>query len=370
MMKGKDRNAPCWCGSGKKYKKCHLDRESQQSENPWAAVEANRKAFTQKKCYASGAGLGPCKGGVIKAHTISRSANLIKIAEESHVLRYAASIPELRKNGGKLSVERIGVKEASVFFGFCSKHDRELFSCIENEPFVGRPDQCLSVAYRTMSRELYGKDAAAHMRETLRGADKGKSVFEQILLQRMLDHMKIGNDAARSEAAVTHSALTKAIIDGKPEIISSLILEFDAPLPFMFAGAWSPFTDLYGQQLQNGLAEETLDQVFFSSFALASGAMICISWRIVDGSPGKVIADQIEALSDTSQASACLQIVAKHIENVFYNPGWFENLDSKQRKQLEALTISGIDFLGSIPSAPIKLEQDFNLPATWKVFHV
>lgn len=369
-MKGKDRNAPCWCGSGKKYKKCHLDRESQQRENPWTAVEANRKAFTQKKCYASGTGLGPCDGGIIKAHTISRSANLIKIADKGHVLRYAASIPDLQKNGGKLSVDSIGVKEASVFFGFCSRHDRELFSCIENEPFVGRPDQCLSIAYRTISRELYGKDAAAHMRETLRGADKGKSKFEQILLQRMLDDMKIGNDAARREAAVTHSSLTKAIVDCKPEVISSLILEFHTSLPFMFAGAWSPFTDFYGQHLQDGLDKECLSQIFFSSFAKESGSMICISWRDLDGAPGKVIADQIEAMPSVLQASACLQIVAKHVENVFYNPTWFKSLDSKRRKQLDTLTMSGLDFLGSIPSTPINLKEDFNLPASKIVFRV
>ena len=24
------RNAPCWCGSGKKYKKCHLGKEQKQ----------------------------------------------------------------------------------------------------------------------------------------------------------------------------------------------------------------------------------------------------------------------------------------------------------------------------------------------------
>ena len=150
-MKGRDRNAPCWCGSGKKYKKCHLGREDQEKGNPWQAVEVNRKAFTKKKCCARDVGLGACEGGVIKAHTVSRGPNLSKIAKNGHVLQYSASIPDLNKNGGKLSIKKIGVKEASVFYGFCSKHDRDLFSCIENEPFSGRADQCLAVAYRSMT---------------------------------------------------------------------------------------------------------------------------------------------------------------------------------------------------------------------------
>nr|WP_272211907.1 hypothetical protein [Marinicella sp. W31]MDC2877797.1 hypothetical protein [Marinicella sp. W31] len=82
---------------------------------------------------------------MIKAHTVSRGPNLAKIAKRGHVLHYTASIPEMKKNGGRLAVEKIGIKDASVFHGFCRKHDQELFSCVENEPFAGRPDQCLAV---------------------------------------------------------------------------------------------------------------------------------------------------------------------------------------------------------------------------------
>ncbi|MEL6243477.1 MAG: SEC-C metal-binding domain-containing protein, partial [Pseudomonadota bacterium] len=59
-MKGRDRNAPCWCGSGKKFKKCHLGRDAQPKGNPWDAVDENRKAFSQKKCCAREVGLGEC----------------------------------------------------------------------------------------------------------------------------------------------------------------------------------------------------------------------------------------------------------------------------------------------------------------------
>ncbi|MFV1528953.1 MULTISPECIES: SEC-C domain-containing protein [unclassified Phaeobacter] len=369
-MKGRNRNSSCWCGSGKKYKKCHLDRDAQPKENPWAAVDQNRKAFTQKKCCADGVGLGPCEGGVIKAHTVSRGPNLARIAENGHVLHYTASIPEMNKNGGKLSIKKIGIKDASVFHGFCRKHDRELFSCIENEPFTGRPDQCLAVAYRTMSRELYGKDAGAHLRETLRGADKGLQLFEQFMFQKVLDVMNLGNEAARRELKATHDTLRAALVSDQPDVISSLILEFAAPLPFMFAGAWSPFSDFYGSELQVGYADELLEQVMVSSFAGDTHAMICISWRDIDGAPGKVIADQIRALPADQQASACLQLAAKHMENVFYNPNWFEGLDDSPKKQLQLLAASGMDFAASVPSEPIRLDVDFQLATASKSFQI
>ena len=33
-MKGRNRNGPCWCGSGEKYKKCHLHSDNQKKELP------------------------------------------------------------------------------------------------------------------------------------------------------------------------------------------------------------------------------------------------------------------------------------------------------------------------------------------------
>ena len=360
-MKGRNRNAPCWCGSGKKYKKCHLDRDSQPKENPWAAVDANQKAFSQRKCCAHDVGLGDCEGGVINAHTVSRG-HLAKIAKDGHVMQYGASIPEMNKNGGKLSVRRIGIRDASVFHGFCGKHDRELFSCIENEVFSGRPDQCLAVAYRTISRELYGKDASAHLRETLRGADKGLQPFEQFMLQKKLDEIDTGNDAARRELKATHDALTAALVAGRTDTLNSVIFEFAAPLPFIFAGAWSPFTDFYGAELQKGYVDELLEQVFVSSFAGESSAMICVSWRNIDGAPGKVIADQLVELPDESRASACLQFVMKHIENFFFNLDWLGSLDEKQKEHLDQLAADGIDPMGSVPSMPVRLDVDFRLP--------
>jgi hypothetical protein len=369
-MKGRERNAPCWCGSGKKYKKCHYDRDGQPKDNPWAAVDANRQAFNTKKCLALGVGLSPCDGGVIKAHTVSRGPNLTKIAEDGHVLHYTTSIPDMNKNGGKLSVKKIGIKDASVFYGFCSKHDRELFSCIENEPFVGRPDQCIAVAYRTMSRELYGKDAAAHLRETLRGADKGLNPSEQLMLQKWLDLINTGNEAARRDLKASHDALTTALVDGRHDTLNSVVIEFAAPLPFMFAGAWSPFTDFYGGELQKGYVDELLEQIFVSSFAGDASAMICVSWRDIDDAPGEVIAEQIMALPDDQRASACLQLVMKHVENIFFNPGWFLDLNDKQRERLDQLAADGVDSMGSVPSMPVRLDVDFRLPTALRSFQV
>lgn len=353
-----------------KYKKCHRDREGQPKDNLWDAVEANRKAFSSKKCFAHGVGLGDCDGGIIKAHTVSRGPNLSKIAEDGHVLQFSANVNDLIKSGGRLVVKKLGIRDASIFNGFCRKHDRELFSCIENEAFVGRADQCLAVAFRTLSREVYGKDASAHMRETLRGADKGRSQLEQLMIQSMLDDIDTGNEAARREQKVTLDALTDAMAKGTPEELASVVFEFAEPLPFMFAGAWSPFVDLYNAELQKGLLDELLEQCIVSSFATENGSMICVSWRKTTHAPGSIIAKQLMKLPEELVASASLQFVMKHIENLFFNPAWFGALPAEQENHLKKLAADGLDFMGSVPSVPLRLDIDFALPRVSRTFRV
>jgi len=48
------RNEPCWCGSGKKYKKCHLTRD--EREKAEAAVAARVAAAQSRQKVLSGGG--------------------------------------------------------------------------------------------------------------------------------------------------------------------------------------------------------------------------------------------------------------------------------------------------------------------------
>lgn len=291
-----------------------------------------------------------------------------KISKDGHLISYSRDLASLVKNRGKLLPKKIGLNNASVFNGFCAQHDKSLFSCIENEKFSGDAVQCLAIAYRTISRELYGKDAVSDTIEVLRDADKGKGQSDQLKHQAYIELVKQGAEAAQHEHKAIHQFLTNAIANDQPNVLKSLIIEFDGSLPFMFAGAWSPFTDLFDRGLQEGHANEVLEQVFFSSFAVDQRDQICISWKDIGGAPGEVISQQILCFPAEQQASVCLQFVMKHIENIFFDPNWFASLDNGQRVHLDALTADGTDPLGSVPSVPVKTDLEFKLPPARKFF--
>ena len=132
MGAGSTRNKPCWCGSGKKLKNCHLDRENMEPPNIHDLQNRTSKMFKTKYCIHPEASETNCKGGIIKAHTIQRSGGLSKIAKEGHVLSFYNSAS---RNDGLTYPSRIGINKASTFTGFCNFHDTTTFSPIENNPF-------------------------------------------------------------------------------------------------------------------------------------------------------------------------------------------------------------------------------------------
>lgn len=94
------RNDPCWFGSGKKYKKCHLNRDKLPAPNIFEVVKSQRKFLNKKYCLHPNANVNTCSGGIIKAHTIQRSGGLDKIAKNGHVygLGFHFDVADLDKN--------------------------------------------------------------------------------------------------------------------------------------------------------------------------------------------------------------------------------------------------------------------------------
>lgn len=174
------RNAECWCGSGKKYKKCHLGRDKQEPFSRGEAQGVLNLFSNTSRCSVPDRIRHECKTRIVKAHTLSKGNSLKAIAHEGHVLGLKHGLSTLERNNGRITLERIGISQASTFTGFCSYHDKELFSCIEDEPFKETKKQCTMLAYRPIMREVYVKEANYKVALELRNIDKGRPFVEQL----------------------------------------------------------------------------------------------------------------------------------------------------------------------------------------------
>lgn len=100
-----------------------------------------------------------CRASAIRSHSQPRGGSLSHIAENGHVMgicrRIASTLynatPECAPNP---SIIKIGLKEASTFWGYCNKHDTELFKCLEtNELQKDNIEQVFAMHLRALSFE-------------------------------------------------------------------------------------------------------------------------------------------------------------------------------------------------------------------------
>ncbi len=98
----------------------------------------------------------------------------------------------LDKNEGNLKLERIGINNASTFRGFCAKHDKLLFSCFENKPFIGTEKQCVAITYRSVAKEIYDQECLLSNAVFMKDMDKGSPLIHQLKFQDFIKKYKLG----------------------------------------------------------------------------------------------------------------------------------------------------------------------------------
>lgn len=79
-----------------------------------------------------------CRASAIRSHSQPRGRSLSHIAENGHVIGICRRIASTlygatSKFPPNPSIVKIGVREASTFWGYCNKHDTELFNCLETK---------------------------------------------------------------------------------------------------------------------------------------------------------------------------------------------------------------------------------------------
>jgi len=329
------RNDICWCGSGRKFKKCHLDREKQEPVKHWEVGAQFRKDFSAKVCSVPAAMQGECSEQIIRAHTVPRAGSLAKIAEKGHVLGFVFSLENMIKNNGVLQPQLVGINNASTFTGFCSNHDNALFSSVEKHLFTGSQEQCFLLAYRALARESYTKLAASVSAENHSNLDQGRSISEQMRIQAIsgLYGAAVGVGVEDNQH---HKARFDAILTSQDfSSVRSYIITFDEPPPIMCSGAFSPETDFAGKQLQNLSDYATIPHtISVTSFYGGALGHVVFTWMPEDDPVCMPYIQSLACIPDANLASTLVRIFFETFENIHISPSWWRSLSAEQQKVL------------------------------------
>lgn len=331
------RNEKCWCGSSKKYKKCHLNRELDDPVEPWEASAQSRKAFSAKLCSAPSAMHAECNGQIVRAHTVPKSGSLLKIAENGHVYAFVPTPEKLNKHNGALKAELVGVNRASTFTGFCSIHDTRLFSPLELHDFTASQEQCFLLAYRAYAREIYTKKAAAEAAKTYSQMDKGRPLETQILIQNLSAMYEVGLNAALKDIAHHQPRFEAPLLSDDFSHIRAYVVTFDAPPPVMCSGAFGPEQDFDGKNLQDISDLSKVPSIIsITSFFGGQHGHFVLVWMPDDDAVCVPFVNSLAAIPDAELSSALVRFMFEFVENVQISPNWWSSLSQSHQTALEA----------------------------------
>lgn len=361
------RNDPCWCGSGKKYKKCHMNREQQDRITIQEALIASKQA-EKKFCLHPSAGLASCKGNIIRAHSIQRSGGLTQIAVDGHVYMLDSHLSSIIKNNGSLSHKLIGVRDATTFTGFCQYHDNETFKPIENTPFIPSQQSAFLLAYRAICRELYAKKFQYELIGTLEKGDKGLSPEMQQAFQEYIKTYKEGVKAGLDDINHYKTLSDGLLLAGDFSDVSYYAVLFDTVPDFMCSSAILLEMDFKGNQLQTledfSKTNNRLKQITFSLIGTDSGGAAIFSW-LGENPLGIRFIDSLDSFSDADLPHAICRFSFEFFENVAISPKWWDDLAAKDKQILESRTQSGLD--PASQRSPKCLTDDGLRVVNWKV---
>lgn len=280
-----------------------------------------------------------CKEAAIQSHSLQKRGPLEAISENGHVVKAGPTL-RARPVEQREVFETIGVKKASVFRGFCSKHDSELFEPIETTSFEYEPRIAVIFAIRAMAMELERKYRMVAIQDaTLRHLED--SVLRgQPEIPRWI---RKGAIKAIHENMHKLKSYFKWLYRQPPSNFLYSFYEFDRDLPFAVSGAFEPEWDLQGR-------------------ALYKGNPTRLSWNSVNMFAGNISNRSIAVLSgmqkyrdhrmdwflhsvdcvEERMGETLFSLAAIHSENLYMNPSWFDSLPEAERLNIEEMVFSGL----------------------------
>lgn len=332
-LRGRKHFELCWCGSGKKYKKCHRVRGDEEPFPLGKLLHLQHEVFWRKRgCMHPLASPKTCKGDVIDSHTIQRRGPLERIVDASgHVMHF-----EKKLDSADLKASPIGWRRASVFPGYCAFHDSSLFSSIEKNGFHGEHHLCVLHAFRNACNEYYRKKALIESLEYMRNyIDRGFDIDRQIELQFSYIKNIEGQKKSLNEMAVFMGKLKDAIVQEKYDEFESKCYFFEGLLNVVSSSVFQCEFDFIGNELVD-MWDLDLDAQMLSHTVVNNdnGGAIVFVWLKDEKTPASVVSSFNDLASD-EKGDIFIQYCFLNCENTYFSKQWWEQLSKAQQGVIE-----------------------------------
>ncbi len=329
------RNDPCWCGSGLKYKKCHLIRSKEEPIKAFEADKHFRSAYNKEYCCAPEELKKECSGDIVKAHSVSKSSALKAISEDGHVYGFKITLQNLAKSNGCLHPEKIGINQASTFTGFCSTHDNKLFEPVETGSFNESKEECFLYAYRALCKEYFTKKAAIDLESFGKNLDAGKSSEEQRAYQQQFKAMGLGLKAGMADLIKRKSIFDEMLLSKELDKFQSFVMKFNAVPTIAASGGKNIIYDFEGNRLQDlGDLNKLPRAIYYNYFSSNENGYVILSWTSDSDDVASQFVTSLNKMKPARVSDALIRFIFYSCENLYVSPVWWERLEIDKRKSL------------------------------------
>jgi hypothetical protein len=366
MGKKIGRNEPCWCGSGKKFKYCHQNRDKEKPIQQQEVREALKKAFNKKCCLHPQANSNVCRGGIVRAHTIQRSGGLKRIAKEGHVYRCLVE-SNLHKPLEGFQPKLVGIRNASTFTGFCARHDDEAFAPIEKHSFENSIGQVFLLTYRAICHELFVKNAHYELEGVRRKLDRGWSPEEQLIYQQYINDETTGVLKTLQELDQIKTTCDVILTSGDYSQVRYYIVSFYEAPEILCSAVHQPEYNFKGEILQRlGDMSRPANWIHFTLTATDKGGAAVFSW-LGDNEVCLSFIRSLHSLSDEDIPHAVVRYVFEFFENTYLAPLWWDKLDPSIQKKLVKRQLTEASLFSEHERTETCLLDDGIRAVAWKV---
>lgn len=243
---------------------------------------------------------------------------------------------------GNPSPRKIGVGNASVFPGFCSKHDTALFKPIEGKSLPLNYDTAFLFSYRAIAYERFSKEAQLRVANIQREMDRGHPFFKQALMQMHLSTAIAGIKIGMQDMDRWKKDFDDRLLSGSRQGFHFLAVRFDRVLPIVACGAFHPEFDLQGNPLQQlGRHGVDFDHIALTVTVFEGRTIVVFGWIGSNDGPARALADSFLRIDEDRKADAVIRLLFVQTDNLFLRPSWWDALSAEDKGAFNQLILSG-----------------------------
>lgn len=303
-------------------------------------IESDISKKSNRRCCSARGLFGiECSKKIIESHTLSKSGSLKTIMnKQNKVCGINLTFNALEKNGGYFDISEFGINKASTFKGFCSEHDKKLFSIFEDSPIIPTKEQLCMLSYRGICRELYTKENESNtgllhnMCDFSVFSDSPILPIVKNIISKRNELLGIG----LTEIKNTYHELNNIISNNRFDDLEYFVISLSYPSKVLCSGAIVPDRDFNNKILKDlSNKNEKAEHLFFNIINYEDRGMCIFSW--IKKEENKYFYDFIKTLVQRKHRieDNLVNFVFSYFENTYFSPDWWKGLTEEKKNEIQ-----------------------------------